>query len=155
METDKRIPGAVEETITIAEFIHVIEKLPSDEPRVRPGVWYTTQKQHWLGWLGEYDGPGAYGRLPGRHRDAKFAYNHIVCPEALLWLVEAAGVRPELVQAAWSAYEAGTSLMQKSGAIRRHVPWAEVYDVLRGSRRAALKASLLKRWSGRKPARTG
>lgn len=24
----------------------------------RNGVWYATQKQHWLGWLKEYDGPG-------------------------------------------------------------------------------------------------
>jgi hypothetical protein len=26
------------------------------------GVWYNSQKQHWTGWLGEYDGPGAYSR---------------------------------------------------------------------------------------------
>lgn len=38
MATDKRVERAVEETITIAEFIRAIEKLPSDEPRVRPGV---------------------------------------------------------------------------------------------------------------------
>jgi hypothetical protein len=36
----------VEETITIAEFIHLIRALPADELCVRPGVWYTTQKQH-------------------------------------------------------------------------------------------------------------
>ena len=23
------------------------------------GVWYKSQKEHWLGWLSEYDGPGA------------------------------------------------------------------------------------------------
>ncbi|MBR0405923.1 MAG: hypothetical protein IJI68_12125, partial [Eggerthellaceae bacterium] len=22
------------------------------------GVWYRSQKEHWLGWLSEYDGPG-------------------------------------------------------------------------------------------------
>jgi hypothetical protein len=131
----------VEETISIAEFIGVIHSLPCDEPRVRPGVWYTTQKQHWLGWLGEYDGPGAYARMPGKQRDAKFAYNHIVCPEMLLWLIEAAGVRQDLVQAARSACGTGTTLMQKSGAIRRHVPWAEVYDVLWGSGRTVPQAT--------------
>ena len=142
-----------ENTITIAEFIRVIRSLQSDEPRVQPGVWYTTQKQHWLGWLGEYDGPGAYGRIPGKQRDAKFAYNHIVCPEALLWLIEAAGVRQELVQAAQSATETGTSLMQKADAIRRHVPWSELYNVLWGSGRTVPKANFLERFLGRKSAR--
>jgi hypothetical protein len=145
----------VEETTTIAELIRVIRSLPFDEPRVRPGVWYTTQKQHWLGWLGEYDSPGAYGRIPGKQRDVQFAYNHIVCPEMLLWLIEAAGVRQDLVQAARSACETGTTLMQKSGAIRRHVPWAEMYDVLWGSGRVVSKAAFSKRLVGRKPARAG
>ncbi len=138
----------MEETITIAEFIRAIQSLPSDEPRVRPGIWYTTQKQHWLGWLGEYDGPGAYGRIPGKQRDAKFAYNHVVCPEMLLWLIEAAGVRPDLVQAARSACQTGTTLMQSSGAIRRHVPWAVVYDVLWGSGRTLSNVTLIERLLG-------
>ena len=144
-----------EQTITIAEFIRVIRSLPSDEPRVQCGIWYTTQKQHWLGWLGEYDSPGAYGRIPGKQRDAKFAYNHVVCPEALLWLIEAAGVRQELVQVAQSATEAGTSLMQKAGAIRRHVPWAELYNVLWGSGRTVSRATLIERLLGQKPTRAG
>lgn len=120
----------MERTITIAQFIGVIQQLPSDEPASNPGVWYKTQKEHWLGWLGEYDGPGAYGRLPGKHRDAKFAYNHIVEPEMLLWLIEAAGVRSDLVKAAKFACAQGKSLMQKSGAIRKCVPWSVVIDAI-------------------------
>src|SRR5438105_14184772 len=54
-------------------------------------VWYTSQKEHWLGWLGEYRGPGYYGRK-NFQRSAEFAYNHIVCPPMLLWLCEASGV---------------------------------------------------------------
>jgi len=122
----------MEDPISIAEFIRAIKRLPSDEPRVDPNVWYRTQKEHWLGWLGEYDGPGAYGRAPGLNRDAKYAYNHIVCPGMLLWLIAAAGVRQDLVVAAQNATVAGTSLMQRSGAIRRHVPWAEVRAALWG-----------------------
>jgi hypothetical protein len=41
----------------------------------------------------EYDGPGAYGRIAGKQRDARFAYNHIVEPKMLLWLIKAAGVK--------------------------------------------------------------
>lgn len=146
MKADERSEKAAEPTVTIAEFIRVIEGLPSDKPIVRPGVWYTTQKQHWLGWLGEYDGPGAYGRKTGEHRDARYAYNHVVCPEMLLWLIEAAGVQPDLVQAAQSSYEAGTSLMQKSGAIRKHVPWAVLHDTLWGAGGIVSKIAHRERW---------
>ena len=85
----------VDKTISIAQFISAIRRLPPDEPRSQPGVWYRTQKEHWLGWLGEYHGPGAYGRAPSEERDARFVYNHIVCPEMLLWLIEASGGEPE------------------------------------------------------------
>jgi len=48
------------------------------------GVWYTSQKEHWLGWLSEYNGPGAYDRKIWRGRSAKFAYNHPVSIHAAL-----------------------------------------------------------------------
>ncbi|WP_434480819.1 hypothetical protein [Gemmatimonas sp.] len=60
--------------ISIATFINAIEGLPADPPE-KSNVWYLTQKEHWLGWLGEYDGPGGYSRTSTRKRDAKYAYN--------------------------------------------------------------------------------
>ena len=122
----------MEESISIAKFSRWIEELPSDAPRSQPGVWYRTQKEHWLGWLRKYDGPGAYGRKLAPNRDARFAYNHIVCPEMLLWLIEAAGVKQALVVAAQNAAATGTTMMQRSGAIRKQVPWAEVRATLWG-----------------------
>ncbi len=119
-------------SISIEEFVRKIEGLPSDEPVHNPQVWYTTQKEHWLGWLREYDGPGAYGRVPGKQRDARFAYNHIVEPKMLLWLIEAAGVSKDLVEATQRASAEGASLMQKSGAIRRVAPWTVLYDAIWG-----------------------
>jgi hypothetical protein len=71
----------------------------------RDGVWYTTQKQHWLGWLKEYHGPGYYGRKNFR-RSAEFAYNHIVCPPMVLWLGEASGVPKATVAMAKKASSA-------------------------------------------------
>src|SRR5216683_7276557 len=61
------------------------------------GVWYRSQKEHWLGWLSEYDGPGAYGRKTSVVRSAEFAYNHVVCPPMILWLGETSGVKPSLI----------------------------------------------------------
>lgn len=120
----------VEKEISIAKFRQAIQRLPSDDPQDNPRTWYKTQKVHWLGWLSEYNGPGAYGRKTGQRRDAKFAYNHIVCPEMLLYLVKAIPLRIELVEAAEKAYQGNLSLMQKSGAIRKVVPWSEIYLML-------------------------
>lgn len=117
------------QSISIEQFILAIERLPEDAPRDRDGVWYRTQKEHWLGWLSQYDGPGAYGRT-GPARDAKFAYNHIVNPYMLLWIIEAAGVKTELVKAAQMAVEVGKTPMQKAGAVRKQVPWEELARAL-------------------------
>lgn len=120
-----------ENPVTITKFINAIRRLPSDEPIDRPGVWYRTQKEHWLGWLGNYDGPGAYGRI-NWNRDAKFAYNHVVCPELLLYLIRAIPLDPETVAAAEVVAKNGKSLMEKAGAIRRVVPWEMIHQALWG-----------------------
>ena len=86
-------------------------------------VWYKSQKEHWLGWLSEYAGPGFYGRKTA-NRSAEYAYNHIVCPPMVLWLGEASGVDKSLVNAAkQAALKAPASLPSKSAAIRQVIPW--------------------------------
>jgi hypothetical protein len=122
------IPPVVEErSISIAEFIQMIEKLPEDEPREDRSVWYRSQKQHWTEWLKEYDGPGAYHRKGGPNRDAKYAYNHIVCPNLPLYLAVALGASNEKIEQAHEAYLHETSLMAQVGAIRKVFPWSEIY----------------------------
>lgn len=137
--------------VSISKFIQAIRQLPSDEPCDWPGKWYTTQKEHWLGWLGEYHGPGAYGRKSGNMRDAAYAYNHIVESEMLLWLIEAAGVEESLVESARRAARRQKTMMAKSAAIRRHVSWEIVEHALwgrrssgktRGVQRAKIKSNL-------------
>lgn len=120
----------MESRITVRQLIRMIGKLPSDKAVFNPRKWYSTQKEHWLGWLAEYNSRGAYGRVPGRKRDAHFAYNHIVEPKMLLWLIPAAGVKPQLVQAMRRASAGITSMPRQSGAIRRHVPWHVVAAAL-------------------------
>lgn len=120
----------MENSISVDQFIKAIKRLPEDDQQVVHGVWYKTQKEHWLGWLREYDGPGAYGRIPGKNRDARYAYNHVVCPEMLMYLIRVIPLRPDLVTAAEKAYAAGSTMMEKSGAIRKVVPWEEVDRVI-------------------------
>lgn len=118
-------PGAV----SIPKFIAAIRKLPEDEPFDDPGVWYRTQKEHWIGWLRAYGGPGAYGRKI-YDRDARFAYNHIVNDEMLLWLVAASGVGEKLTVKAYYASRRGKTMMQRAGAVRKIVPWEMIVEML-------------------------
>lgn len=98
-------------------------------------AWYRSQKEHWLGWLAEYSGAGAYGRK-GRGRDAAFAYNHIVCAPMLLWLAEAGGVSKSSVLAAQrAALQGSQSLQSMSAAIRRVIPFAAVAAMLTARRK--------------------
>ena len=114
----------------VAKLLRTIRLLPSDEEIIDPKKWYLTQKQHWIGWLSAYRGPGAYGRKLGTKRDARFAYNHIVEGKMLLWLAEAGGVEPRLVMKAKREAAKGSTLMQKAGAIRRVLAWDIVAAVL-------------------------
>ena len=120
----------MEKRISVKQFIQTIERLEEDEIRDDPSVWYLSQKEHWLGWLSEYDTSGAYGRIANQNRDAKFAYNHIVNPQMLMYLIKAIPIRQELIDEAENVAENKTTLMAKSGAIRKVVPWSEIYQAL-------------------------
>jgi hypothetical protein len=103
-----------------------------DSQRERRTVWYDTQHEHWLGWLKYYDGPGAYGRK-GVGYSAEFAYNHIVNPQMLVYLAEAAGIADKTVRKAATEALANRSTMSSmSAAVRRVVPWKTIETALLG-----------------------
>jgi hypothetical protein len=96
------------------------------------GVWYTSQKEHWLGWLSEYDGPGAYDRKSWTGRSAQFVYNHIGCPPMLLWLAEASGVsRTKVLAAKRSSLSARGNRATHCAMIRTAIPWTVIEERLR------------------------
>ena len=106
-------------------------------------IQYASQKQHWLGWLGEYNSPGFYGRRDW-NRTAEFVYNHVVCPPMVLWLGEAVGIPTESISAAVrAALAAPANMMSQSSAIRGTIPWSEIDARLSGQRvtRGGLPAS--------------
>jgi hypothetical protein len=143
--------GCKETDMSPEELAQHIKKLPARPPltmafeeawsarwasdageKERP-VWYTSQKEHWLGWLSEYDGLGAYGRKPGSGRDAKFVYNHINNAAMLMWLAEASGL-PEatVVVAQRAALDAGPNFASTCAGVRRVIPFAAVEGALAG-----------------------
>jgi hypothetical protein len=89
--------------------------------------WYATQKEHWLGWLGEYSGAGHYGRQNATTKaTGEQVYNRIVNPAMLLWLVEASGTDKAIVEAAMKASLEAKTYAAQSAAIRRIAPWAAI-----------------------------
>ncbi len=118
---------------SIEWFIQAIRDLPSDNPIANrmPGYNnYSTQKDHWLGWLDPNSGTGTYPRASRQDRDARYVYNHIMEPKMLLWLVLAARVSPDLIQEAVLATEGASSLASKSAAVRKSIPWPVVSAAL-------------------------
>lgn len=110
-------------------------RLPSD-PEVPRGTQgynrYTTQRAHWLGWLGLTPGTGSYPRAP-EERAIKI-YNRIGEPKMLLWLIAAASVEPGLSRRAKLAASAATALRSQCKAIRQAVPYSVVADALWNNR---------------------
>ena len=101
------------------------------------GVWYGSQKEHCIGWLAEYNGPGYYGRSNWK-RSAEFIYNHIVCPPMVLWLGEAVGIPETTVRKAKrAALLAGPRLPAQCAAIRRVVPWEMIQAYLVQNKKSA------------------
>ncbi len=120
---------------TATDLLDAVRRLPADTPVDDPRKWYRTQHEHWIGWLEEYAGPGAYGRKRASPSNARTVYHRIVEPKMLLWLIEAAGVGAERVAAAKEAANGAASMMQASGRIRRLVPWEMVAAALPEPRR--------------------
>lgn len=119
----------MEDSVEIVELLIAISRLPEDRRRQR-SAWYESQKEHWVGWLFHYNSPGAYSRKVTRGRDAKFVYNHIVCPGLLAYLADASGVSRRLVREAKQIEQSSKTEMQRAGEIRRIIPWAVVHKAL-------------------------
>jgi hypothetical protein len=119
----------MERSLEIDELLIAISRLPVDRRR-RTKVWYESQKEHWIGWLFNYNSPGAYGRKVTSGRDAEFVYNHIVCPGLLTYLADASGVSRSLVRQAKRMMLSKGTEMARAGAIRRIIPWGTVQTAL-------------------------
>lgn len=142
-ETSGLAVAAPDWAMTIAQLRQHVARFSPDGPQTealqhavrarfkKRDVWYRTQKEHWTGWLSNYDGPGYYGRQRW-DRDAQFVYNHIQCAPMLLWLAEAAGVPSAKVTAASAAVlAAGPRLSSQVRALRQILPWSLIEATLK------------------------
>jgi len=135
LRTSPIVAWTMDPNATVRTLRAAIAALEPDAPIVRPGKWFKTQHEHWLGWLDAYDGPGAYGRATPSPTDARTVYNRIVDPEMLIYLAAAAGVDDAIVNSARRVVATASSKMQAAGRVRRLVPWETVARALPEPRR--------------------
>ena len=130
--------------VQITDFARAIWTLDPDTPKhkeletlLRIGVgygdpWYRSQREHWLGWLGDYHTPGAYNRSMKSPSEARAIYNRINCAPMLFWLGEAAGLPNSQLDRAFDAIaeKASGRVASQCGAHRKVVPWADIEAAL-------------------------
>lgn len=110
-----------------------IKQLPSDVPvslKTQGYNQYTTQKDHWLGWLNPAAGTGSYPRRTGGHVSANTVYNRIGEPKMLWWLAAAAGVDQGLLDEAKARVDTQKPLSSQCANFRKVVPWRTLVESL-------------------------
>ena len=117
---------------TPSAFADVLDSLPKRLPisdafdLERSPEWELDHREMWVGWLREYEGPGAYDRVT-RGGTAKDSWNHMQNPPAMVWAAEAVGVDKESIREAIDAANAkeseGGNLSSQGAAVRRVLPW--------------------------------
>ncbi|WP_170339676.1 hypothetical protein [Ruegeria arenilitoris] len=96
-------------------------------------AWYANQKEHWIGWLADYEGPGAYVKVPNGNVAAENVYRRMVCTPAIFWLVvQSASIGRTATQALVTSILAdpNAAMARHSAWIRRTVPWDSVQSAL-------------------------
>ncbi len=149
--------------MTPQQLLRHIQTLPADTPKhlalsddLAEGAgigraWYKHQKEHWQGWLGAYNGPGAYNRKEWASRDAKFIWNHIQCAPMLYWLAEALDLPDDDLDLAYhDILAAPKRYASQCAALRRVFPWSSVEQALlkRPIGKMAKIKSALQSWIG-------
>lgn len=129
------------EDIHVSEFVRILRSreahLPisdlyeKDRPQLK-GVWWTSQKEHMIRWFGSQNsrGSGAYSRATP-NTSARTTYNRLLCPAAFVWMAEALGENPVVVQAAADAARSEPSARRRPGLLRKHLPWPRIVELAR------------------------
>lgn len=115
----------------VRQFSTLLSTLPAhlpisdamEEADPQQGRWWSSQREHMVSWFAAQatHGSGAYTRQTP-NRSAKRTYNRLQCPEGLVWIAEALGADPGLVQR--TAEEAlAVPIRSRSAFVRKTLPW--------------------------------
>ncbi|SHK58381.1 Site-specific recombinase XerD [Shimia gijangensis] len=92
-------------------------------------AWYSSQKEHWLGWLGACETPAPYKRQASSATDARLVFQRLSCAPMLFWLADASEFEETRLRLAFDAVVAAPQNgARQSAAFRRIIPW-ELIDL--------------------------
>jgi hypothetical protein len=117
---------------TIKQFSAAIKGLSRPTPQsdgLGPPPTHASFKDQWIGWLKEYLTPGYYNRQTFVD-DAQWAYQHLNNGRMIVWLNEAAGEDPRIIQAAIVAMDERDPPQKEAKFARRILPWAGLTTLL-------------------------
>lgn len=117
---------------SIREMLLAVRRLPAHMPESDrlPMGGYASHRDHWTGWLEEYDGPGYYGRS-NWNRDARYVYQHLNNGNIIVWLNEAVGESPRLIRLTIAKMRtAGPRAQAEAATARRFLPWERAATLL-------------------------
>lgn len=138
---EKQLPD-----VLIPDFVVYLKKLEAHPPIIaaheakeqKHHVWYTSQKQHVMGWM---NAQLTHGGETSYHRDnlnisSRTSYNHWNNPGMALWLAEALGEDPVKVRAAYEETYNEPNKRRRSGIVRKHFPFDRILELMSKSRDA-------------------
>lgn len=104
------------------------EELPISGGCIR-NMWWLSQKEHMVDWF-RVQG-AVVTDIPFAHKpyeSAREAYEALLSVGGILWINEALGVDPKLVQAAFEAAKAEELLALKYKVVLEYLPWSVVFE---------------------------
>jgi hypothetical protein len=135
----RRSVAIVDGDISVSDLRRVVKQLDTEQPLTdayemrtvgRGSGTYANQRQHLIGWLGEYNSTGYYNRK-NPSTSGKTFYNHFRCAAGLVWLAEALGEDQEVLAGAIAVIEAGSSNpSSECAAFRRAVSWDRIVELV-------------------------
>lgn len=134
-----RVDGLGEGDFHVDVFARILQSLEPhlpisdayerDSPQPR-GTWWTSQQEHMVSWFSSQKGHGAGAfTRSSPNVSARTTYNRLLAPAAFLWMAEALGELPGVVQAAADAALAEPNSRKRPGLLRRHLPWERIAEL--------------------------
>lgn len=72
-----------------------------------------------------YSGYSFYGRK-NHKRTSEYVYNHINCPEMLMWLTESVGIEKNIIQIAIDKSIDNPKFQSRCRIIRENISWSAI-----------------------------
>lgn len=95
------------------------------------GMWWKSQREHMVDWFSKQNtlGKGKYKRIKP-NESARYTYNHLNCPGAILWMAEALGEEETILKDAMLAASMEPNVRSRSKIVRAKISWTRICELL-------------------------